>query len=121
MSIFQGNAILAKPEVLLSFVVYEEGDRDKARVLGPDTWIDFETAFGNTFQFKTEHELTFPDHPQANGRYVVAAVPFMQPVAHPNGSGVRVPQMTLYLVEVHWWPKFRLLLHRTNATPSQLF
>ncbi|QKZ12927.1 hypothetical protein [Spirosoma sp. KUDC1026] len=119
MSIFQGNAILVKPEVLLRFVLFEQGNRDQRSVLGPDTWIDFETAFGTTFQFRTEHELTFPDQARANGRYVVAAVPFMQPVAHPNGSGVRVPLMTLYLVEASQWPKFSLLLHRTDAFPDE--
>jgi hypothetical protein len=119
MKFFQGNAILTKPEVLLRFMKYEQGDRDQSNALGPDTWIDFETAFGATFQFRTEHDLTFPEHPQANGRYVVAAVPFMQPIAHPNGSDIRVPLMTLYLVEASLWPQFILLLQRADNLPEE--
>ncbi|RIV24031.1 hypothetical protein DYU11_13790 [Fibrisoma montanum] len=102
----QENVSLPKPEVLLRLMLYHGISRHSATQLCPDAWTDFDTATGPTFQYGTEHTLTvFTPEPE-QGCYVVAMIPYLRHVTHPDNPGLRVPLITIYFADRDLWPLF---------------
>jgi len=99
MNMLKGNATLLKPEVLLRFMLYSNGNYQRSIQLAPDAWVDFDTAFGPDFQPGTEHKVTLlnPERKAVPYVVVVAKTPFMCQIPHPDGSGKMIPLATLYL------------------------
>ena len=95
MNSLKTHPALLKPEVLLRFVLVTDTPTDTERPLAPDTWVDFDTAFGPQFQRGTEHTLTLLSPPNQATAFRVTKTPFLEQVSYKNGKVV--PMTTLYL------------------------
>ena len=93
MNTLKSNPTLLKPEVLLRFML--DTDQQADRVLAPDTWVDFDTAFGPQFQVGTEHTLTLLSPPSQERCFRVSKPPFLE--QFPSADGRLMPMTTLYL------------------------
>ncbi|WP_460974080.1 hypothetical protein [Spirosoma migulaei] len=100
MNTLQSNATLLNPEVLLQFLLYKDSSRQATTKLAPDCWIDFDTAFGPTFQPGTEHKVSVfsPDCKPVLYKVVVARSPLLGQMPHPDQEQVMVPTATLYFL-----------------------
>ncbi|WP_420151242.1 hypothetical protein [Spirosoma sp.] len=96
----ENNVIPLNPEVLLRVMLYNDTSRQSATQLAPDAWVDFDTAFGPTFQTGTEHQVSFmnDDRKSTPFRVVVTHGPLLAQQPHPVDKEVMVPVATLYLM-----------------------
>lgn len=94
------NATLLVPEVLLRLMLYTDNTQTLTTQLAPDAWVDFDTAFGPTFQAGTEHRVSLmnADRKSTPYRVVVAHPPILGQKPHPDEKDVMVPMATLYLL-----------------------
>lgn len=95
MNALKTHPALLKPEVLLRFVLATDAVSATEETIAPDTWVDFDTAFGPQFQRGTEHTLTLLSPPNQAIAYRVTKTPFLKQVAYKNGRVI--PMTTLYL------------------------
>lgn len=88
------------PEVLLRVMLYNDATRQSTTQLAPDAWVDFDTAFGPTFQAGTEHQVSLvnDDRKSFPFKVVVTNAPLLGQSPHPDNTNVMVPVATLYLM-----------------------
>ncbi|MVM33810.1 hypothetical protein GO755_27480 [Spirosoma sp. HMF4905] len=100
MDVQEGNATLLTPQVLLRLMLYTDTSQRSATQFAPDAWVDFDTAFGPTFQVGTEHQMAIvnEDRKSIPYRVVVVKAPLLEQTPHPDESGDMVPMATLYLM-----------------------
>lgn len=96
-------------EALLRFMIYTDINRRRATQIGSDRWVDIETILGNQYSYGTRHELTFAEFDNQPSLYVVAMVPHLRQVAHPNRVDKVVSLQTVYLTTAALWPFFEPL------------
>lgn len=94
------NVIPLMPEVLLRVMLYNDSTRRSTTQLAPDAWVDFDTAFGPTFQAGTEHQVSLvnTDRKPVSYKVVVANPPLLEQGPHPDDSGKVIPIAKLYLM-----------------------
>ena len=95
MNTLKTSPTLLKPEVLLRFVLATDATHSSDNLLAPDTWVDFDTAFGPQFQKDTEHTLTLLSPPNQATAFRVTRTPFLEQFSFKNGK--TIPMTTLYL------------------------
>ncbi|GAB3539427.1 hypothetical protein [Spirosoma fluminis] len=95
-----------KAEGLIRFMLYTDINRRRATQLGPDIWTDYETVYGGRYSYKSRLELCFLDINPKPKTYVVAMLPYIRHIEHPDRPGVEVPIRTVYLVSETLWPFF---------------
>lgn len=100
MDALENNVIPLNPEVLLRFMLYNDMSRQSATQLAPDAWVDFDTAFGPTFQAGTEHRISVlaADRQSVPYKVVVTNPPLLEQEPHPEHTGKIVSIATLYLL-----------------------
>lgn len=87
---------LLKHEVLLRVMLDSDFLPVSAdSMLTPDTWIDFDTAFGPQFQLGTEHTLTLLTPPSQPTCYRVAKTPMLAQFRSKNGK--LMPMAMIYM------------------------
>jgi hypothetical protein len=100
MDVIKSNLTLLKPEVLLRFRLCTDAEHPTDMPLSPDTWVDFDTAFGPHFQSGTEHHLLRLGPECPDNWYVVAKEPYLNQTTHPNYGDKKLLMATLYLKPV---------------------
>ncbi|MDB5242748.1 MAG: hypothetical protein JWP57_3373 [Spirosoma sp.] len=103
------ESIIKPGQGLLRFMLYTDVNRRRATQLGPDLWVEAELIYGDTYNYNTEHELTFDEFDNQPGRYVVAMLPHLEWTAHPSQAEGTVSLRIVYLTTVALWPFFELL------------
>ncbi|GAB3951183.1 hypothetical protein GCM10028805_30790 [Spirosoma harenae] len=87
---------LLKPEVLLRVMLDDNFEPAYPQsLLAPDTWIDFDTAFGPQYQSGTEHMLTLLNPPIQAINYRVAKTPILAQFRSKNGK--LIPMAMIYM------------------------
>ncbi|UFH52273.1 hypothetical protein [Spirosoma sp. KNUC1025] len=100
MNFPENNVIPLNPDVLLRVMLYNDPTQNSATQLAPDAWVDFDTAFGPTFQAGTEHQISLvnADRTSSPFRVTVTDFPLLEQKPHPDDEEIMIPVATLYLM-----------------------
>ena len=100
MEFSESNVIPLNPDVLLRVMLFNDKTRKSATQLAPDAWVDFDTAFGPTFQAGTEHQVSLvnADRKSSPFKVVVTNAPLLEQKPHPEDAEVMIPVATMYLM-----------------------
>ncbi|GAB3546340.1 hypothetical protein [Spirosoma fluminis] len=100
------NVNFLEPQGLVRFMLYTDINRRRATQLGPDIWADYETVYGDRYSYKSRLELCFLDIDSNPKVYIVAMLPLVRHIEHPNKPGMQVPIRIVYLTSEPLWPFF---------------
>ena len=106
MSNIKNELDLGGSKALIRFMLYTDVNRRRATQVGADTWVDLETIFGDKYDYGTKHTLRFSELDDEPGHYIVAMVPYIRQIPHPEKAGETIPLRLIYLTSVALWPFF---------------
>ena len=113
----ESNATMLKAEAQLRFMLYTSPKRANVIPISGDIWADRKMALGNHYAPGTEHRFTALRGKCESTAYVVAMLPLVRRVAHPNQMGNTILHVTIYLALAEDWPNFTPV---DQLTPAEI-
>ncbi|MFD2933450.1 hypothetical protein [Spirosoma flavum] len=94
------------PQALIRYMLYTDVNRRRATQVGSDAWVDLTTILGNKYDYGTKHEIMFSEIDDEPNQYIVAMIPYIRQVPHPEKEDELIPLRFVYLASAALWPFF---------------
>lgn len=94
------------PKAFIRFMLYTDVNRRRATRVGQDIEVNFETVLGSAYDYGTQHKLLFAEMDNEPGQYIVAMVPYLRQLPHPERNDQLITVRFVYLTTTALWPFF---------------
>ncbi|MFD2574520.1 hypothetical protein ACFSUS_28045 [Spirosoma soli] len=95
------------PKGLIRFMLYTDTNRRRAIQVSTDQWTDVATVYGDLYSYGETLDMNLGE--LGPGPYVVAMLPLLKHIPHPDQPGQVVPLRVVYLTSETLWPFFEPL------------